>query len=269
MRAAPRRRRSCWCAMLRARDGRRRGGGRHDARQPHRHRGAARTAARARHLGRRRAASASPSSRRPTTSAASTTTTRSSTSSCATPRPAPRRSSAGAARRPARTATPRTRPSRPTGASSRSSRRPTTSATADDDSVTNVFLHDTPTGPPSSSARARDGSRRPIGDSRQPVRSAADGDGRGVRVAARRTSAPMTTTPSQDIFTRRHRAGHDHADQPGQRRPAWAPTATPSIRRSRRTALRIAFASNADNLYADDRDLYTNIFMSRAARSGS
>ena len=66
---------------------------------------------------------------------------------------------------------------------------------------------------------------------------------------------------SKDVFTRNTGTRARRRSSAGSTARARAPNGDsfdPSISKS---GLRIAFASDADNIFADDRDLYTNVFM--------
>ena len=133
-------------------------------------------------------------------------------------------------------------------ATSPSSRRPTTSAPPTTTRSSNIFVHDTRDG----HHRAREpGHRRRTGGSAIPAtrRSAANGDVVRLRLDRPRTSAPTTRTRIRTSSSRQRLAAGDHAHQPvnGNRRGRQRRLVRPVDLGT--SGNRIAFASDADNLY--------------------
>ncbi len=129
--------------------------------------------------------------------------------------------------------------------------------TCDDNSVTNVFLYDTLNETTELISQASDGTPADR-DSGNP---AVSGAGEVVAFESRATNLSADDDDAaKDIFTRRISAGTTtlvsrvNGFGPGGNGDSRDPTISSS-------GARVAFASDADNLYSDDRDLYTNIFV--------
>jgi Tol biopolymer transport system component len=128
---------------------------------------------------------------------------------------------------------------------------------ADDNSVTNVFRHDISTGTTELVSQGSDAVAAD-GDSGNP---AVSGSGEVIAFESRATNLSADDDDAaKDIFTRNIAQGTTalvsriNGVGPGANGNSF----DPSISKS---GTRIAFASDADNLYADDRDLYTNVFV--------
>ena len=127
---------------------------------------------------------------------------------------------------------------------------------ADDNGVTNVFLYDTVDETINLSARAV--AVAADGDSGNPSVS---GAGEVVAFESRATNlSEDDDDATKDVFTRNISQGTTAlvSRVNGVGAGGNGDSFDPSISR---TGTRVAFASDADNLYADDRDLYTNVFM--------
>ena len=127
----------------------------------------------------------------------------------------------------------------------------------DNDAVTNVFVHDTLDGTTVLVSRGSDGAAADA-DSGNPTVSG------GAEVVAFESRATNLSTEdddaAKDIFTRSMADGTTalvsriNGAGPGGNGDSFDPSIS-------KAGTRIAFASDADNLYADDRDLYTNVFV--------
>jgi Tol biopolymer transport system component len=127
----------------------------------------------------------------------------------------------------------------------------------DDDSVTNVFVYDTSEETTQLVSQAPDGSAA-NGDSGNPALS---GGGEVIAFESKATNLSADDDDAaKDIFTRSIAQGTTtlvsrvEGVGVGGNGDSFDPTIS-------RSGTRVAFASNADNLHADDRDLYTNVFM--------
>ncbi len=128
---------------------------------------------------------------------------------------------------------------------------------ADDNSVTNVFLNDTSNGTTQLVSQASDGAAAD-GNSGNP---AVSGAGEVVAFESMATNLSADDDDAvKDIFTRNAQGTTalvsrvNGSTGPGGTGNSFDPSIST-------TGLRIAFASDADNLFADDRDLFTNIYM--------
>jgi Tol biopolymer transport system component len=128
----------------------------------------------------------------------------------------------------------------------------------DDDSVTDVFLHDLVTGETMLVSRAADGTAAD-GGSYDPAVSA---DG---RVVGFESDADNLSTEDVDtvrnVFTRDVSAGTTTLISRAGGLGGAAGNGDSFDPSLSRDGTRIAFASNADNLFDDDRDVYTNVYV--------
>ena len=126
----------------------------------------------------------------------------------------------------------------------------------DNDGVVNVYLHDTLDGSTKLVSRASDGSPAD-GDSRDP---AVSGNAAVIAFESRATNlSAQDDDASLDVFTRNTVTGtttliSQTATGIGGNGNSFDPSIT-------KDGTRIAFASDADNLFNDDRDRFTNVFM--------
>ena len=130
----------------------------------------------------------------------------------------------------------------------------------DDNSVRNVFIHDTSAGTTELVSRGTGvGGAAGDADSGKP---AVSGGGEVVAFESMATNLSADDDDAvKDIFTRNIADGTtalvsrvNGSTGPGGTGNSFDPSIST-------TGLRIAFASDADNLFADDRDLFTNIYM--------
>jgi Ca2+-binding RTX toxin-like protein len=129
---------------------------------------------------------------------------------------------------------------------------------ADDDAVVNIFVHDTATGVTTLVSQASDGSPA-NGDSRNPSLTA------GATVVAFDSMATNLSAEDgdsvRDVFIRDSTDGTTSLMSRATGLTGAAGDANsfdPSISKDGR---KVAFSSNADNLFNDDRDLYTQVFV--------
>jgi hypothetical protein len=128
---------------------------------------------------------------------------------------------------------------------------------ADNDAVKNVYLHNMVSGETTLISRADDGSPAD-GDSGDPSISAA---GKVIAYESRATNlSAEDDDASMDVFTYSTELATTSLISRinGSGAGAHGDSFDPSISKN---GLRIAFASNADDIYSDDRDLGTNIYV--------
>lgn len=143
--------------------------------------------------------------------------------------------------------------------------RATNLSDTDDDAAADVFVRDLEAGTTSLVSRASDGSPA-NGDSGDPSISA---EGAVIAFESRATNlSDLDHDAYTDVFIHTRatgatrlvsRPGSPGPGLPAPNEPANGSSYDPSISY---TGTRVAFVSDADNLFADDRDLYSNVYVS-------